>query len=161
MSDKIRAAEELKKFARSFKNVLELCEDLEKAGSLEQTARDLESRHNFATVACEEAERKLVDIGRSVASAQAQIVEAKEQAAAIVAAAKQEAQDAKDAAAVECQNMVNAAKADITIAQGEAATIRSEISALTVQREQLQAEVETLMAKKEAAREQLRKLVEG
>lgn len=161
MSDKIRAAEELKKFARSFKNVLELCDDLEKAGSLEQAVRDLQSQHNVIKAECASAELKLVDIRNRVAEARTEFDAIKQEAKDIVVRAEREAQDAKDAAAVECQNMVNAAKADITIAQGEAAVVRSEISALQVEREQLQAEIETLMAKREAAREQLRKLVEG
>jgi chromosome segregation ATPase len=151
-TDKINAANEIKRFANSFRHVLAAADDLEKAGTLEN--------------AVAEAEARMSAIKAEQEKAQAGIDQAKEKAAEIVAAAQAKAdklvEDASDLlelsnSQAEKVTQDARAKASAATKQGEASLqgIKEQTAAARDDLADINAEVAEAQQKLDAVNKQL------
>jgi len=69
MSAKLEAASELKKFAKNFKSILALAEELEYMGSVEQAIQEVNLAHKEASAQCELKKSELSELDEKILKA--------------------------------------------------------------------------------------------
>ena len=137
MSDKIRAADELKRFGRQMANILDLVDELERIGSIENAAKEAEINFNRSKSTLESIKSQIEE---SKSKLKLALEDEENHAARIKAEVEQASQQAKDiidSAALEANNM-----------QSDTKRILSD----------LKHEIESLTQRKEAALAEARKL---
>ena len=137
MSDKIRAADELKRFGRQMANILDLVDELERIGSIENAAKEAEINFNRSKSTLESIKSQIEE---SKSKLKLALEDEENHAARIKAEVEQASQQAKDiidSAVLEANNM-----------QSDTKRILSD----------LKHEIESLTQRKEAALAEARKL---
>jgi chromosome segregation ATPase len=112
MSNKLKAAEEIKKLGRSLKGFIAFAEELEQMGSLEQAAKELDQAFERAKDKKEKAEFELGEV-------QKQSEHAQDFAEAVVAGAKAEAMQKVEEAKAEATAILAKAHSAIDKAMEE------------------------------------------
>ena len=161
MSDKIRAAEELKRFGRQFRNMLDVVDDLERVGSIENAAAEAEANFNRSKASLESIEHQIQDANlryQTLLTTESDHIkriknEQEESARA--------AREIVDAANLEAQNIQNNTRVVVEDLKRELEEIRKDIRSSNEMRMSIGKEIESLNQRKEAALAEARKLFGG
>lgn len=161
MSDKIRAAEELKRFGRAFKNMLDVIDDLERVGSIENAANEAEVNFQRAKASLESIEQQIkdADIRRKAADEVERIQS--ERISATRLESERQANDILDRANIEAQNIQNSTKSVVSGLKQELEVIKKDIQSHNELRMSIIKEIESLNLRKESAMAEARKIFGG
>lgn len=157
-TDKIDAANELRAFANRFRGVLACADDLEKIGSLENAAVEIQSRVDGLKLQEEAAKERIAKMGLEFAEAQKEarasanklIDDAKAEAAVVKQAAEEAAAATRESAAkdlAEATQKLAARNAEIAGANATLGAVKHEIAHETDKLEGIKAEIAKLRAK--------------
>lgn len=111
MADMIRAAEELRRFSRSLKAVLELCDTLDEHGSLENYLKEIKANQHNAEAELAKVRKQVEEAHAVLTLTAARIENAKAEAVKIIDAATDEARGIKATAKEQAAKIVDAATA--------------------------------------------------
>lgn len=158
MSDKIRAADELKRFGRQMANILDLVDELERIGSIENAAKEAEINFNRSKSTLESIKSQIEE---SKSKLKLALEDEENHAARIKAEVEQASQQAKDiidSAVLEANNMQSDTKRILSDLKHEIGVVRGDISNLNKTKMAITNEIESLTQRKETAMAEARKL---
>lgn len=138
-TDKMNAANELRKFANGFRSLLAMTDDLEKLGSIENSVVEAQSRIDGLKLQEDAAKERIANMGAEFAQAQA---DATASASKIINDARSDAEMVRKAAEATAAQMREAAAADVAKATEKLAGVNADLAGGRVALGDLKTEIE-------------------